>query len=399
MCIGSRWRPACRRLLALSWFAALPAMAAPAWLIATPVETVRAGVPVQVEVVRPDGVEPWPATLRLNLRADGRVHEVELREAGPASAGESRRVYRGVVPDGLSGLVRAELAGVASNRLALLVGEPDPIDPTESIAAADAAAATDATPEMAEAPLDTVAPLAIAPPDEPALSVHEPMYFVVGGSDDLTARFQLSFKYRLLDPAGAPVRWFGPLAGLHFSYTQTSFWDMTDDSAPFRDTSYRPSFFWQGVTPGQGLAPDLLRWGYEHESNGRDGDGSRSVDALFAQPVWQSNFADGRTLTFAPKFRVYLDKSDNRDIHRYRGYADWNVRYGRENGWLLSAQLRHGTAGGSAQVDLSYPLRAPLFARTGSFVHLQVFSGYGQTLLEYDVRQNPQVRLGLSVVR
>ncbi|HRQ48379.1 MAG TPA: phospholipase A [Rhodocyclaceae bacterium] len=390
MCIEFGWRLACRRLLVLSWFAALPATAAPAWLIATPVETVRAGAPVQVEVVRPDGVAPWPETLRLNLRLDGQVHEVELRDAGPAAAGQVRRVYRGIVPDDLSGLARAELAGVASNRLALLVSETDPVDPIADMEAA---------PEMAEAPLDIVAPLTIAPPDEPALSVHEPMYFVVGGSDDLTARFQLSFKYRLLDPAGVPVRWFGPLAGLHFSYTQTSFWDMTDDSAPFRDTSYRPSFFWQGAMPGQGLVPDLLRWGYEHESNGRDGDGSRSVDALFAQPVWQSNFADGRTLTFAPKFRVYLDKSDNRNIHRYRGYADWNVRYGRENGWLLSAQLRHGTAGGSAQVDLSYPLRAPLFARTGSFVHLQVFSGYGQTLLEYDVRKNPQVRLGLSIVR
>lgn len=66
---------------------------------------------------------------------------------------------------------------------------------------------------------------------------------------------------------------------------------------------------------------------------------------------------------------------------------------------MLNTRLRHGTAGGSAQFDLSYPLRAPLFARTGSFVHLQVFSGHGQTLLEYDVRKKPQVRLGLSIVR
>lgn len=390
MSIDWRWRPARRLLFALLWLAALPATAAPAWLIATPVETVRAGAPILMEVVRPQGVTDWPATLRLGMRLDGRVREVELNDAGPAVAGDVRRVYRGVVPGGLSGLVRVELSDVASNRLALLVGQPDTIDAMSTAEAREA---------VLDVPLDRADALLALPPDEPALSMYEPMYFVVGGSDDLTARFQLSFKYRMLDPDGLPARWFAPLTGLHFSYTQTSLWDLDEDSAPFRDTSYRPALFWQGALPGKGLTPAMLRWGLEHESNGRDGDSSRSIDVFFAQPVWQTTFVDGRTLTFAPKFHAYLDKSDNRDIHRYRGFADWNLRYGREDGWMLSARLRRGTAGGSAQFDLSYPLRAPLFARTGSFVHLQVFSGYGQTLLEYDVRKNPQVRLGLSIVR
>lgn len=61
---------------------------------------------------------------------------------------------------------------MASNRLALLVSQPESTDTIAKMAAAR---------ELAEAPLDTVAPLTIAPPDEPALSVHEPMYFVVGG--------------------------------------------------------------------------------------------------------------------------------------------------------------------------------------------------------------------------
>ena len=63
-----------------------------------------------------------------------------------------------------------------------------------------------------------------------------------------------------------------------------------------------------------------------------------------------------------------LFKEGNPDIRRYRGDADWILRYGREDGWLLATQLRRGTAGhGSAQFDLSYPLRQPIFARTGGF--------------------------------
>jgi hypothetical protein len=53
----------------------------------------------------------------------------------------------------------------------------------------------------------------------------------------------LSFKYRLFD------RWVGfgqdrPwLSGLYFGYTQNSLWDLSAQSKPFRDTSYRPSLF------------------------------------------------------------------------------------------------------------------------------------------------------------
>ena len=99
--------------------------------------------------------------------------------------------------------------------------------------------------------------------DEPALSANEPMYFVVGGGGGATARFQLSFKYRLFDPDSHPVQWIPFLSRLHFGYTQTSIWDLGANSSPFRDTSYRPSLFWQGETHGESrLMPEVLRAGF-----------------------------------------------------------------------------------------------------------------------------------------
>lgn len=96
----------------------------------------------------------------------------------------------------------------------------------------------------------------------------------------------------------------------------------------------------------------------------------------FAQPVWRTGFSDRRTLIFAPKVYGYLEKSHNPDIQRYRGYAGWNLRYSREDDWLLATQLHNGTSGhGSTQFDLSYPLRKPLFARTGGFRHFQLIKG------------------------
>lgn len=67
---------------------------------------------------------------------------------------------------------------------------------------------------------------------------------------------------------------------------------------------------------------------------------------------------------------------------------------------MLSSRVRIGAAGHSGtQIDLSVPPRKPLFARTGGFVYLQLFSGYGETLLDYNQRHPAQLRANFSIVR
>jgi outer membrane phospholipase A len=62
--------------------------------------------------------------------------------------------------------------------------------------------------------------------------------------------------------------------------------------------------------------------------------------------------------------------------------------------------VRRGKSGnGSVQVDASYPLRKPFFADTGGYVHFQYFNGYGETILDYNLRRSPQFRVGFSIVR
>jgi outer membrane phospholipase A len=97
---------------------------------------------------------------------------------------------------------------------------------------------------------------------------------------------------------------------------------------------------------------------------------------------------------------AYQDKEDNLDIQCYRGYADRGVGFSRSDGAVVMAHLRSGTTGyGSAQVEISYPLRKPLFARAGGFVFLQLFKGYGETLLDYNHHSSTQARLGFAIVR
>jgi phospholipase A1 len=233
---------------------------------------------------------------------------------------------------------------------------------------------------------------------EPPLTENEPVYFVVGTRGGTNARFQLSFKYRLFDRQlgwGRDQPW---LAGFYLGYTQTSFWNLEDESKPFRDTSYRPSLFWAWQRTDAKTWIDALRTGYEHESNGKEGAQSRSIDILFVQPQWRWDLADGKRLEFTPKLYGYLDKEENPDIQRYRGYADWQLRYGDETrSWRAMARL--GTASkGSLTLDWFERTRVLGFGSISSYLHVQFFAGYGENILDYDRRFNSQLRVGFAIV-
>ena len=367
------------------------------WLIASHTEVVNTGQVVTIEAVRPAGATTWPAALQLQLSGAGVSEEIALVPKDPDDNGV-RRLYRGRVLKQFVGIVHAELADRHSNRVVMLASEDNKTGPVQI-----AVPATAATAEQKPQPPANRPEIVIAQPgEEPALSANEPSYFLLGSNDDnaTDARFQLSFKYRPFAPDGTVAEYLPYLSNLYFGYTQTTLWDIGGDSSPFRDTSYRPSLYYRWVGDGGKFLPYEWSAGYEHESNGQGDEDSRSIDMAFVRPTWHVDFANGKRLTFMPKFYQYLEKSDNSDIHHYRGYADWQMRYGREDGLVVSGLYRQGTRGyASGQLDLSYPLSDRIFARTGTFVHLQVFSGYGETLLDYNVDRGTQVRLGISLIR
>ena len=121
--------------------------------------------------------------------------------------------------------------------------------------------------------------------EEPQLSEEDPVYFVVGPRDGWNARFQLSFKYRLFDQSagfGAEQPW---LSGFYFGYTQTSLWDLSSQSKPFRDTSYRPSFFWRWDAAGrQGLDRRVRAWASSTSRTARRGENSRTINTAIHAP-------------------------------------------------------------------------------------------------------------------
>lgn len=361
------------------------------WLVVAQGETISIGQPVSFQVVKPQNIPAWPASMRLKLSGAGVSDEIELT-AQDGNSNQVSKVYSGTPRQDFVGVVRAALIEQSSNTVLLVASNENVAAAIEPQVAAEPAASSNAAPQVVIA----------APDDEPALSPEEPLYFLFGNGDDhgADARFQISFKYRPFEPKGSVAQYAPFLSNLYFSYTQTTLWDIGGDSSPFRDTSYRPGLFYRWAGSSKGLFPDSWRIGIEHESNGQGGVDSRSLNTAYVRPSWHLDFANGRRLTFSPKIYAYIDKDENPDIQYYRGYADWQLRYGREDGLMVTGLYRQGTKGyATGQLDISYPLSDRILSRTGTFAHLQIFSGYGETLLDYDKDRDTQIRLGISVTR
>lgn len=234
------------------------------------------------------------------------------------------------------------------------------------------------------------------------LFTYEPIYFLVG-SDPEKSKFQLSFKYRLLNRSGSLSQQYPWLNGLFFAYTQTSFWDLGTDSIPFDDTSYKPQLMFQteNLSRFDAMAGFFVRSGLTHESNGRDGDGSRSTNYFYIKPIGVFYHQPSRLgLMISPKFLVYInnDNDNNFDLPDYRGHVELEARIGRAHSLMLTTNLRFARKGTSVQTDLSYPIDRLLGNNLNVYLHLQYSNSLAESLVDYQKRTEA-FRLGLSFFR
>ncbi|WP_244914525.1 phospholipase A [Pandoraea apista] len=324
------------------------------------------------------------------------------------SDGQFRRIsYSATLPKELRGAVRLEPVDWDASTITLVLDRAAPAEPmVAAVPVAPDAGTTQASKESvpASGAMVSAAPDAIAPTTDTEfarISSNEPMYIAFGKNGDANARFQLSFKFHILKPDNPASKSF--LDNLYFGYTQLSIWDLQAESAPFRDSNYRPSLFY--YIPDTGVRASWfsslgVAAGIEHESNGKAGDDSRSINTVFVKPILKFGNPSEYHWTVAPKLYAYVEKSDNRDIQDYRGYMDLLVLWGKPNGWQIGATLRKGMKRnyGSADVQVTYPL-GKLIPGTGGYIWLGYFTGYGEDLLDYNRHSRSELRIGYSVFR
>ncbi len=217
-------------------------------------------------------------------------------------------------------------------------------------------------------------------------SLHKPNYLLpltwsnsAETASDAELKLQFSFKQQIYRT-------------LYFGYTQKSFWRLFDEeeSRPFRETNYNPELFYRLQRP----ALSWGKWGIwggdvgiEHESNGARGLTSRSWNRVYLAPfieygrlraelkLWHRLSEDQKKSPEDP------GGDDNPDIQDYYGHGQLQLNY--VNRWdhqsALMSRWNFATHKGAVQVDYSIP--------TGTknlFVNAQLWSGYGETLADYN---------------
>ncbi|MFN7693714.1 MAG: phospholipase A [Burkholderiales bacterium] len=209
--------------------------------------------------------------------------------------------------------------------------------------------------------------------------------------DSTEAKFQISFKTQVARNL------LGTNATIWFGYTQSSRWQVYNEglSRPFRETNYEPEVML--VTPLRG---QIAGWNLgvgsislNHQSNGRALPLSRSWNRLIARVGLERG---PWTITLSPWWRLPESDpdDDNPGIQNFMGRGEL-VLARESGGHQLSAQLRHSLRGGersrgSVQLDWAFPITGKLKG------HLQWFSGYGESLIDFNHRQNA-VGVGISL--
>jgi phospholipase A1 len=199
--------------------------------------------------------------------------------------------------------------------------------------------------------------------------------------------FQLGFKMKVIEQA------FSQPVDLWLAYTQNSFWQAENHkaSSPFRETNYQPEFI-ATVPLGfsvAGVNARFLNFGFVHQSNGQTSTLSRSWNRVYAQlGVERGGFS--MTARVWKRLNEDATEDDNADIVDFMGRGDLNAVY-RHDGYEYSALVRRNfhTDKGAVQLGFAWPLVGQIKGYT------HVFSGYGQSLIDYNYLQRT-VGLGLQ---
>lgn len=212
----------------------------------------------------------------------------------------------------------------------------------------------------------------------------------------LEAKLQVSLRAKVAEGLLLPD------ADLWFAFTQRSLWQVWNrqESSPFRSTDYQPEAIYVIPVPQRlGALPGGWQWrmaqlGVAHQSNGQGGSLSRSWNRLYATAA----FDHGEFGLLARAWRRLGEKTndDNPDMSRHIGNADLVASWlpGLSTASLTWRTHSRTTARGSLQFDWTYPVNPKQPA--GLRWYAQVFSGYGETLLDYNHRQT-SVGLGLTL--
>ncbi|MFA6038593.1 MAG: phospholipase A [Legionellales bacterium] len=217
-----------------------------------------------------------------------------------------------------------------------------------------------------------------------------PDYAVYAGDipDDQTlmhSEFKGQLSLRM--PIWEDIQIFGTDYELQAAYTQLVYWQLYAESAWFRETNYEPELFLT-TRPHENW---LINYGLNHQSNGRGGDEERSWNRAYIDIAASENNWIVALRVWTLIFKEQSSDIYNPDIANYLGHEKLLVGYKwNKNVFIISARNLERIDHAAFEATWSHPITDNLS------VYVQGFSGYGQSLIEYNHHTN-SAGIGLAI--
>lgn len=249
----------------------------------------------------------------------------------------------------------------------------------------------------------------VTPPDKPAINadslrrdfdnqpyfgIYKDNYFIFGTAvgqrptrENSNVKFQISVAQRL---TRSTLPWG---TYLYLFYTQKVFWNVLENSMPMTDLNFNP---------GIGLAKPLfvknrfigkLFFLIEHESNGKDGDASRSWNKV---SLGANIMVDPNLVVHGKVWIPIVDGMNNKDILDYSGIYQVGLQLFSNNRRFGGSCVLVKRRGWRLSYNTTLELFWRVWKRDNQFLFLQYYNGYGEGLLDYN-RYHSQLRIGLVI--
>lgn len=204
--------------------------------------------------------------------------------------------------------------------------------------------------------------------------------------ENVEAKFQISFKSKLVQGM-----FFGK-GDLWVGYTQKAHWQVYNKklSRAFRELNYEPEIILNfplqiDFFKGKLRTVSLI---LNHQSNGKDIPTSRSWNRVMLNIGYEY---ENWSVNFRPWYRVPDEEDENPGITKYIGDGELEIgtNLGRHELYTILSHSFSSFEKGNVQMNYVFPIHGHLRG------HVQVFRGYGETLIDYNINQTT-VGVGVS---
>jgi outer membrane phospholipase A len=226
------------------------------------------------------------------------------------------------------------------------------------------------------------------------LTSYRPMYLGYSlysnkDSTDKEIKFQISFKYNLVD-------------NIFLGYTQKSMWVINKPSAPMKETDYSPELFYihdnDANVFGENtwLPYEYMLFGLRHESNGVRGQDSHGWNMVFIEPYF--SFPNYHKLIISPSVWYPFTSEKNKVLVDDIGVGKLTLRWQPVNWFQFSSELRHGLKGNTYGVENKLDLFIDKRNKFSPNLFIQTWNGFGETLASHAINSS-RILVGFSVTR